>query len=147
WWAAKAVQTDEETHRLDLEERKLKSAIAELRDGPPAPVCRPPAVQEADKPPGRVIVSVDVHELGPIELEVTYMIRGATWSPSYDLRVDTETDSISCTYFGRVTQNTTEDWEGVALKLSTAEPTIHGNPPLLGTKTISLKVPPPPPVS
>ena len=45
-------------------------------------------------------------------LQVTYMIRGATWSPAYDLRVDTETDSISCTYFGRVTQNTTEDWEG-----------------------------------
>ena len=40
------------------------------------------------------------------------MIRGATWSPAYDLRVDTETDSISCTYFGRVTQSTTEDWEG-----------------------------------
>ena len=45
-------------------------------------------------------------------LQVTYMIRGAIWSPAYDLRVDTETDSISCTYFGRVTQSTTEDWEG-----------------------------------
>lgn len=45
-------------------------------------------------------------------MQVTYMSRGATWSPAYDLRVDTETDSISCTYFGRVTQSTTEDWKG-----------------------------------
>ena len=40
------------------------------------------------------------------------MVYGATWSPEYDLRVDTLTDSVSCTYFGRVTQTTTEDWEG-----------------------------------
>jgi len=40
------------------------------------------------------------------------MTRGATWSPSYDLRVDTQTDSISCTYYGMVTQTTTEDWKG-----------------------------------
>ncbi|CAM9996220.1 unnamed protein product [Ascophyllum nodosum] len=73
-------------------------------------------------------------------MEVKYMIYGATWSPEYDLRVDTLTDSISCTYFGRVTQTTTEDWEGVALRLSTAEPSAHGTPPALGNKTVSFKV-------
>ncbi|CAN0571326.1 unnamed protein product, partial [Ectocarpus sp. 12 AP-2014] len=41
------------------------------------------------------------------------MTRGASWSPSYDLRVDTQTDSVSCTYYGMVTQNTTEDWQGM----------------------------------
>lgn len=40
------------------------------------------------------------------------MIRGATWTPAYDLRLDTQTDSMSCTYYGRVAQSTTEDWEG-----------------------------------
>ncbi len=40
------------------------------------------------------------------------MTRGATWSPSYDLRVGTETDSVSCTYYGRVSQNTAEEWQG-----------------------------------
>ncbi len=44
--------------------------------------------------------------------QVKYMTRGATWTPSYDLRVDTLTDSISCTYYGMVTQTTTEDWKG-----------------------------------
>lgn len=40
------------------------------------------------------------------------MTSGASWSPSYDLRVDTQTDSVSCTYFGMVTQSTSEDWRG-----------------------------------
>ena len=40
------------------------------------------------------------------------MVRGAKWLPAYDIRVDAETDSISCTNFGRVAQRTAEDWEG-----------------------------------
>eukprot|EP00904_Undaria_pinnatifida_P004389 jgi/Undpi1/13951/HiC_scaffold_9.g03602.m1 len=145
WWAAKAVQTDTETHRLDLEDRRLKGAIAELRSAPSIAIIRPQPAEAQNKPPGRILVSIDVHELGPIELEVRYMTRGATWSPAYDLRVDTETDSLSCTYFGRVTQSTTEDWKGVVLRLSTAEPTVHGTPPVLGLKTVSVKAPPQPP--
>lgn len=45
--------------------------------------------------------------------KVTYMTGGATWSPSYDLRVDTQADAISCTFYCMVTQTTDEDWEGV----------------------------------
>lgn len=59
---------------------------------------------------------------GPDEIyaciqKVTYMIAGATWSPAYDIRVDIQTDIISCTYFGRVEQKTTEDWEGAAFPM------------------------------
>ncbi|CAM9649156.1 unnamed protein product [Pylaiella littoralis] len=143
WWAAKAAQTDAEVHRLELVERRVIDAIAELRRAQAAPArtasARETVWDAAKKPPGRVSVTVDVQELGPIDLEVKYMTRGATWSPSYDLRVDTQTDSISCTYYGMVTQSTTEDWEGVALRLSTAEPTVHGTPPALGIKVVSLR--------
>lgn len=34
---------------------------------------------------------------------------------------------------------------GVVLRLSTAEPTVHGTPPVLGLKTVSVKAPPQPP--
>eukprot|EP00903_Cladosiphon_okamuranus_P006879 g6699.t1 len=151
WWATRAALTDDESHRLELENRRLQHAIAELRKASRASLAtrvREKANNAAKKPPGRVQVTVDVLELGPIELEVKYMTRGATWSPSYDLRVDTMTDSVSCTYYGMVTQTTTEDWKGVALRLSTAEPTVHGTPPELGSKTVSLKtarIPPPKP--
>ncbi|CAM9685567.1 unnamed protein product [Ectocarpus sp. 12 AP-2014] len=142
WWAARAVQTDAEVHRLELEGRRLKEAITELHK-PPATSSASGRVSKATekvtKKPGRILITVDVQELGNIELEVKYMTRGATWSPSYDLRVDTQTDSVSCTYYGMVTQSTTEDWQGVSLRLSTAEPTVHGTPPALESKTVSLK--------
>ncbi|CAM9545236.1 unnamed protein product, partial [Hapterophycus canaliculatus] len=151
WWAARAVQTDAEVHRLELEGRsRLKNAIAELRKALVADPARTPVRQEAGisakRKPGRVLITIDVQELSPIELQVKYMTKGATWSPSYDLRVDTQTDSVSCTYYGMVTQYTTEDWNGIALRLSTAEPTVHGTPPTLGSKIVALKTCPFPPI-
>lgn len=49
---------------------RLKGAIADLRRGPTAVVVQPKAGQEEKEPPGRILVSIDVLELGPIELEV-----------------------------------------------------------------------------
>ncbi|CAN0102822.1 unnamed protein product, partial [Ectocarpus fasciculatus] len=146
WWTARAVQTDAEQHRLELEGRRLKEAIAELQKpsrglGTPRRLHKnlTPDQEMTAKKKGRILITVVVQELGNIELEVKYMTRGAKWSPSYDLRVDTQTDSVACTYYGMVTQSTTEDWQGVSLRLSTAEPTVHGTPPALGSKTVSIK--------
>ncbi|CAN0048331.1 unnamed protein product [Ectocarpus sp. 12 AP-2014] len=142
WWTAKAEQTDAEQHCLEIEGRRLKNAIAELQSPSSAANVAALARRKTEKTAkklGRILITVDVQELGNIELEVKYMTRGASWSPSYDLRVDTQTDSVSCTYYGMVTQNTTEDWQGVSLRLSTAEPTVHGTPPALGSKTVSIK--------
>ncbi|CAM9179283.1 unnamed protein product [Hapterophycus canaliculatus] len=147
---ARAVQTDDGNRRLELEGRRLKSAIAEIlkardsrsssaRTSSAASCVRKRGISLTQKPLGRILVTIDVQEMGGIELEVKYMTRGATWSPSYDIRVDTQTDSVSCTYYGMVSQNTTEDWKGVALRLSTAEPNVHGTPPALGSKIVSLK--------
>ncbi|CBN77799.1 conserved unknown protein [Ectocarpus siliculosus] len=142
WWTAKAEQTDAEQHRLELEGRRLKNAIAELQSPSRSAIVAALArikTEKTAKKLGRILITVDVQELGNIELEVKYMTRGASWSPSYDLRVDTQTDSVSCTYYGIVTQSTTEDWQGVSLRLSTAEPTVHGTPPALGSKTVAFK--------
>ncbi|CAM9377234.1 unnamed protein product [Ectocarpus sp. 6 AP-2014] len=147
WWTAKAEQTDAEQHRLELEGRRLQKAIDDLQS--PSCVANVAAsaanvAAMATKNPGRILITVDVQELGNIELQVKYMTSGASWSPSYDLRVDTQTDSVSCTYYGMVIQNTSEDWQGVSLRLSTAEPTVHGTPPGLGSKTVSIKTVPKP---
>ncbi|CAN0080877.1 unnamed protein product [Pylaiella littoralis] len=119
WWAAKMANTDFEILRLQGEERRLKDAITKLNE----------VREAAKKPPGRVSVTVDVQEPGPIDLEVKYMTRGATWSPSYRLRMDTQTGSMSCKYYGMVTQSTAENWEGVALRLSTTKPAVRTTPP------------------
>eukprot|EP00752_Nemacystus_decipiens_P003003 g2786.t1 len=160
WWEKKSAEVDEECHRLRVEGERVQKAMKQLEDDHVSAVSAlqkenrdavaelPKSSKQLTHPDGfslgnqqkRVVVTVDVEELKcPIELEVSYMTGGATWSPAYDLRVDTQTDSMSCIYYGIVSQRTSEDWEGVALKLSTAEPSARSTPPTLGTKTVSLK--------
>ncbi len=81
------------------------------------------AVQSA-RPRQRYIavVELDVAAAGEFELELTYVVTGASWQPLYDLRL---TDSgLDLTYLGQVAQNTGEDWPGVKLTLSTARPSL-----------------------
>lgn len=67
-------------------------------------------------------VEVEVSQAGDLDVELTYMVTGAGWSPLYDLRLK---DSIlEVTYLAQVTQNTGEDWNSVALTLSTAQPSL-----------------------
>lgn len=133
WWTIKTKETDAEEQRLNMEGRRIMGVVAKLHEMPKR------LEPEGTQSPGKITITLDVTELGPIELEVKYMIRGATWKPAYDLRVDTQTDTISCSYYAHVQQSTGEDWEGVSLSLSTAEPAIRGTPPTLEPKTVSLK--------
>lgn len=36
-----------------------------------------------------IVITLESEKGGPIELEVSYQVYGASWRPSYDLRVDT----------------------------------------------------------
>ncbi len=53
---------------------RLKDAIAELRKALAAYPALPLARKENNKPPGRIQITVDVLELGPIELEVGWRL-------------------------------------------------------------------------
>ena len=68
-------------------------------------------------------------------LQLVYMVRGASWTPSYDIRVAEDTDDgLTLTYFGEIVQRTGEDWTDARLLLSTATPSVGGRPPSIGTK-------------
>ncbi len=78
-----------------------------------------------------IIVSVEPSGTGNFELEVSYVVMRARWTPLYDLRVNTTTNQINLNYLAEVNQNTGEDWTGVALTLSTAKPGMGTLPPKL----------------
>ncbi|PGH43701.1 aspartate ammonia-lyase [Micromonospora sp. WMMA1996] len=66
-----------------------------------------------------VTVAVEADD-AEVELELTYLVDGARWQSSYDLRlVD---DTVTVTWFGLVSQSTGEDWPECELALSTARP-------------------------
>ena len=78
-----------------------------------------------------IIVAIEPSGSGNFELEVSYVVMGARWTPLYDLRVNTTNNQINLNYLAEVNQNTGEDWTGVALTLSTAKPGIGTLPPKL----------------
>lgn len=59
-----------------------------------------------------------------IELDLSYVVDGAGWQSTYDVRVNDrgDTPALVVTWFGLVTQHTGEDWPECDLRLSTARP-------------------------
>ncbi|MBD1830113.1 mucoidy inhibitor MuiA family protein [Microcoleus vaginatus GB1-A2] len=78
-----------------------------------------------------IIVAIEPSGSGNFELEVSYVVMRARWTPLYDLRINTTKNQINLNYLAEVNQNTGEDWTGVALTLSTAKPGLGTLPPKL----------------
>ncbi|MEV7094556.1 DUF4139 domain-containing protein [Amycolatopsis sp. NPDC051045] len=70
-----------------------------------------------------VVVELEITEpAGEAELELSYVVPGASWEPGYDIRVrGTEVTVVS---YGLVSQYTGEDWPECELALSTARPAV-----------------------
>jgi uncharacterized protein (TIGR02231 family) len=73
------------------------------------------------------VIEVDVTQAGDLSVELTYVVSGAGWKPLYDMRLleqEGEKSVLEVGYLAQVTQQTGEDWQGVALTLSTARPAL-----------------------
>ncbi|WP_017315560.1 mucoidy inhibitor MuiA family protein [Mastigocladopsis repens] len=75
-------------------------------------------------------VAIEPAGAGEFELEVSYVVSRAGWTPLYDLRVSTSSNCINLAYLAEVTQSTGEDWMNVSLTLSTAQPELVMPPKL-----------------
>ncbi|MDZ8184446.1 MAG: mucoidy inhibitor MuiA family protein [Nostoc sp. ChiSLP02] len=78
-----------------------------------------------------LVVAVEVAGEGEFELEVSYLVNRASWTPLYDLRFSTTSNILHLSYLAEITQSSGEDWIGAALTLSTAKPGLGTLPPKL----------------
>ncbi len=69
-----------------------------------------------------VAVEVEADRAGALELAVSYVVHAAGWQPIWDARLVPETSTMELSFLGSVWQRTGEDWQGVALSVSTAQP-------------------------
>ncbi|OYU73274.1 MAG: hypothetical protein CFE45_37780, partial [Burkholderiales bacterium PBB5] len=91
-----------------------------------------------------VTVRLNATAAGRLDLTLSYIVPGASWTPAYDARVATADRVVELGYFGIVRQNTGEDWRDVALTLSTARPALGGGPAPLTPWTLDVYQPRPP---
>jgi uncharacterized protein (TIGR02231 family) len=78
-----------------------------------------------------IVVGVEVAGEGKFELEVSYIVNRASWTPLYDLRFNTTSDIVHLGYLAEITQSSGEDWISANLTLSTAKPGLGTLPPKL----------------
>jgi uncharacterized protein (TIGR02231 family) len=79
--------------------------------------------------------------LETLELELSYLARGASWEPVYDLRVDSLKKTVTMSYNALLRQSTTAAWNDVTIELSTATPQFGGDPPSLSPWRIGIDHP------
>jgi uncharacterized protein (TIGR02231 family) len=94
------------------------------------------------------VVTVSLAKAGEFELELSYLVMGASWRPQYDVRVqiadEKSTGEVELTYVGVVQQSTGERWENVDLSLSTARPSLAAVLPELDPWYLNVYTPPVP---
>lgn len=84
------------------------------------------AVDRSRMPTGEVVVTVMADKAETGKLWLSYMVRNAWWSPSYDIRVDDISGPASIVYKANIWQNSGVDWKDVKISLSNAAPMTAG---------------------
>ncbi len=116
-----ALATEDLQHQQRQIDKRLKSLQLQLRE------VQTPYSKESLE----LRVAIEPAGAGEFQLEVVYTIDRASWTPLYDLRVQSASNSIQLNYLAEITQTTGEDWSNVSLILSTAKPGLGTLPPKL----------------
>lgn len=127
--ATQALEDAEAAQSFDLQLKQVQQDIgAKMREL---------AQKQGNDQPDRLaaVVTVALAQGGAFNLELSYLVTGASWRPQYDVRVQMNEDQrggeVELTYVGVVQQATGETWNGVQLSLSTARPSLAAKLPEL----------------
>jgi hypothetical protein len=83
------------------------------------------------------VVFVNLQDAGGA-LRLRYLVNNANWSPSYNVRAALGDEQVTVEYNASIEQMSGEDWNDVAMTLSTASPSLMAMAPVLNPLTISL---------
>ncbi len=73
-----------------------------------------------------------------VDIELSYLVNGANWQQQYNLRANPQQSNVLVEYNAVVNQTSGENWDGVTLWLSTAEPTMVAAAPILEPMLVGL---------
>ncbi|MDP9079698.1 MAG: DUF4139 domain-containing protein [Bacteroidota bacterium] len=69
---------------------------------------------------------------------ISYVVKNASWYPTYDIRAKNVNSPVSISYKANVAQQSGEEWKNIKLTLSTGNPTVSGSKPDLTPYYLSL---------
>jgi hypothetical protein len=90
------------------------------------------------------VIFVQKNGDGPAEVRLNYLVNNCGWSPSYTMRAADDRKQVRVEYNALIQQLTGEDWNDVALTLSTASPALSAAGPGLAPFHVTLSADPGP---
>ncbi|QPJ65956.1 MAG: DUF4139 domain-containing protein [Candidatus Nitrohelix vancouverensis] len=115
-----------ERNLAETVQQKLKAEKQKLED----------LKKGAKKETYSIQIQANFSKSGKRVLELTYQTRNARWNPAYIIHAESESQQLRVEYYGEVSQNSGEDWQGVDFELSTGRPQFGGQPPELHPWTL-----------
>ncbi len=103
---------------LNLESTKIQVQLSQLRS-------------KSRSNTSDIAVKVDAKLAASGTFNITYLVKNASWYPSYDLRATEVNKPIDLIYRANITQRSGEEWKNVKLVLSSGDPSRGGNKPEL----------------
>ena len=80
---------------------------------------------------GEIVLKIDAPATQSVEITCTYLVTQAGWTPLYDLRSEGLDKALRFIYKANVRNQSGFDWKDVRLHLSTANPMVNNDRPIL----------------
>lgn len=90
------------------------------------------------KPPGEVVLKLQSAAKVATDIEIIYVVTGAGWRPLYDLKSEGVGKPLELVYKAHVFQQTGFDWDQVKLTLSSSDPSLSNDRPILNPLKLNL---------
>ena len=82
-------------------------------------------------PVKEIVLSFSCEREEEIGIKCEYLVGNAGWIPAYDIHAVNTSSPIGLDYKAKVIQQTGYDWKNIALKISTSNPGVNNNRPLM----------------
>ncbi len=134
-YRTKYLEIRKELKTILKEEKKVKTKLASAKR----------QLQEMNakfnKPTGTIVLQVSSRATSALNINCTYTVRNAGWTPLYDLRSSGISENVKLNYRANVYQNTGQDWKDVNMTVSTGNPTQNSERPILSPLYVNIQQP------
>jgi uncharacterized protein (TIGR02231 family) len=89
---------------------------------------------------GEIVLKIESASAQAIDITCTYLVTQASWSPLYDLRSEGIGKPLRLVYKANVRNFSGFDWKAVKLHLSTANPLVNNDRPILNPVFVDFRV-------
>ncbi len=137
-WSTAATFIMDAIARRDSRMRELDTQSETLKDEQQRNKERASTLGKTFGEPG-IEVAATLTGKGATNVKLTYRTTGARWYPRYELQLQPDSQRMQMAFYGRVSQDTGEDWAGARLTLSTAQPANATEMPKLTTWKLGLR--------